>query len=599
MKTIYEIYFLPPSPLNYFSKVESFFEKLKNKEINYLILSFNTRRIEELIRFFPSYEKEISIWNRLKRISFPLIYKNIDFSKVNIPSLIRFYEVAKRVCEKIGEGTHILFLDKIFDLREVSEEIFELGFKNIVIFDKNYPEFLKIKVSNDFIRIYNPIGKKNMDSPYSMIFKERIEKEKDEKDVVYINASCEEFFYLTEKYFENSDEFFYKKEKKNFLKYKKIEDLFFKLEYLISYKGFCEKRNYSFLIDYVFEKFTEFLEEEKNLKEFRKILKEVYKDMYFKNQEKGKIFNPFPFKVYFPDKERYFLREIKPFEFLNEKEFLNFRKNFKVRKIGNNLLFFHKEKEEISSIVLRIEIKRENKILKKTLKENFFEKGKYYRINFENFKFKDGEIKLKEIHSKFYPYVIFEGIIKVKELNMNFLIPFKGESLKALSYRLKFCELKKGFVYLLYSPSYDFAIFSPFPYFFELENNEIRIKMEEGPFLLVFYPFPFNEKNIYENFFSYFFSPIKTSENMEFYKFFIIKEGIFFPYSLRQIGVKKFLLRGICISDSLKMYFPISFKEIKIMDLKGEKEIENPLIYENELIIENKRGKIITLLINL
>jgi len=597
MKTIYEIYFLPSSPLNYFSKVENFFEKLRNKEINYLILSFSTKRVEELIRFFPSYEKEISIWNRLKRISFPLIYKNLDFSKLSVPSLIRFYEIAKRICEKIGEGTHILFFDKIFDLREISEEIFELGFKNVVIFDKNYPEFSKIKISNDFIRIYNPIGKKNMNSPYSMIFKEKIEKEKEE-DAVYINASCEEFFYLTEKYFENSDEFFYKKEEKDFLKYKKIEDLFFKLEYLISYKGFCEKGNYSFLIDYVFEKFTEFLEGEKDFKEFKKILREVYKKMGFENEKNGKIFNPFPFKIYFPDKDKYLLREIKSFEFLNEKKFLNTRRNFKVRKLGNNIVFIHKEKEEISPLVLKIEIKRGNKILKETSKEKFFEKGKYYKINFENFKFEDGEIKLKEIYSQFYPYVIFEGIIKVKDFNVDFVIPFKGESLKALSYRLKFCELRKGFVYLLYSPFYDFAIFSPFPYFFEIGNNEIRIKMKEGPFLLVFYPFPFDEKNIYENFLSYFFSPIKIFENMEVHKFFIIKDGIFLPYSLRQIGLKKFLLRGICISDSLKINFPSSFKEIKIMDLKGEKEIENPLIYENELTLQNKKGKIITLLIN-
>ena len=598
MKTIYEIYYLPPSPLNYFSKIESFFEKLRNKEINYLLISFCTKRVEEVIKFFPSYEKEISIWNRLKRISFPIIYKNLDFSKISVFSLIRFYEIAKRICEKIGEGSHILFVDKIFDLREISEEIFELGFKKIVIFDRNYPEFSKIKVSDDFIRIYNPIGKKNMNSPYSMIFKEEIEKEKDEKDAVYINASFEEFFYLTEKYFENSDEFFYKKEEEDFLKYKKIEDLFFKLEYLISYKGFCEKRNYSFLIDYVFEKFTEFLEGEKDFGEFKKILREAYKNMGFGNYKNGKIFNPFPFKIYFPDKEKYLLREIKPFEYLDEKQFLNFRKNFKVRKIGNEIVFIHKEKEEIPPVVLKFEIRRKNKLLKKTLKESFFEKGKYYRVNFENLKFEDGEIRLKEIYSKFYPYVIFEGIIKVKDFNINFVIPFKGESLKALSYRLKFCELKKGFVYLLYSSIYNFAIFSPFPYFFEIENNEIRIKVKEGPFLLVFYPFPSDEKNIYENFFSYFFSPIKISENIELNKFFIIKDGIFFPYSLRQIELKKFLLRGICISDSLKINLPFSFKEIKIMDLKGEKEIENSLIYENELIMRNKKGKIITLLIN-
>lgn len=597
MKTIYEIYFVKPSSVNYFSKIGNFIEKIRENEINHLLLSFYTKRIEELLKFNPYLEKELFNWGKLKKISVPLIYKNLDFSKMHVVSLIRFYEMTKRISSRIDAGIHIFFLDKIFDLNEISEEIFELGFDKLIFFDKDYPEFSKIKLKNGMIMVYNPVGKKNTNSPYKMIFKEEIHKDK-EKDTIYINSSPEEFFYLTEKYFENSENFLYKGKKENLISLKKVEDLLFKTEYLISYAGFLNSLNLSLLIDYVFEEFTSIFEKKSNLKEFKIILNEVLEKIGFENIKNGKLFNPYPFTLLFPDRKKYLIKEVKPFEFAEEKEFLKISKNFKVRRIGNNFVFIHKKREDFHPLNLSIEIKRDEKIVKDSLKEVFFEKGKYYRIYFENFRLPQGEIKLKKIFSQFYPYVIFEGNIKGKNCEMLFKINLKEKIIKTLSHRFKILNTKKeGFVYLLYPQDLDFAVFSPFPFFFKIEEKGIDINLKEGPFLMVFYPFPENEKNIWRKFLPFIYSPLKIKEK-NICKMFTIKEGIFLLCSMRQVDFNKFILRGVSIGNYFNMQFFTTPKEVKLLDLKGEKEIKNLEVSHNEIKIDCKEGEMLTIFIN-
>lgn len=597
MKTIYKIYFVKPSSVDYFSKIGTFIEKIRENKINHLLLSFYTKRIEELLKFNPSLEKEIFNWGKLKKISFPLIYKNFDFSNMRVVSLIRFYEMAKRISSRIGGGIKIFFLDKIFDLNEISEEIFDLGFNKIIFFDKDYPEFSKIKLKNGMIMIYNPVGKKNTNSPYKMVFKEEICEDK-ENEAIYINSSPEEFFYLTEKYFENSENFLYKEKRENLMYMKKIEDLLFKTEYLISYSGFSNSLNLSLLIDYIFEEFTSLSKKKSNLKEFKAILNKVLEKIGFKNVENGKLFNPYPFTLFFPDRKRYLLKELKPFEFVFEKEFLKVSRNFKVRRMGNNFVFVHKKREDFSPLNLNIEIKRDGKIIKDSLKEVFFEKGRYYKIYFENFKLSEGEIKLKKIFSQFYPYVIFEGNIKEKNCEILFRVNLKGEIIKTLSHRFKILNAKgEGFAYLLYPQDFDFAIFSPFPYFFKIRDKGIELKFKEGPFLMVFYPFPENEKNIWDKFLPFIYSPLRIKEK-NICKMFTIKDGIFLLCSMRQVDSKKFILRGVSIGNSFSINFLTPPKELKLLDFKGEKEIKNLEISQNEVRINSSEGEMLTVFIN-
>ncbi len=598
MKTIYEIYFVKPSQIDYFSKIGTFIEKIRKKEINHFLLSFCTKRIEELLKFNPSLEKELFNWGKLKKISFPLIYKTLDFSKMRFVSLIRFYEMAKRISSRIDGGIHIIFLDKIFDLNEISEEVFELGFNKFIFFDKDYLEFSKIKLKNGMIMIYNPIGKKNTNSPYKMIFKENIDNKDKEDDTLYINSSPEEFFYLTEKYFENSESFIYKEKMENLLFIKKVEDLLFNTEYLISYSGFLNSLNFSLLIDYVFEEFTSVFEGKLSLREFKIILNKVLRKIGFENIENGKLFNPYPFTIFFPDRKKYLLKELKPFEFAEEKEFLRILKNFKVRKIGNNFIFIHKKREDFLPLNLNIEIKKDEKTIKDSLKEVFFERGKHYKIYFENLKFTKGEIKLKKIFSQFYPYVIFEGSVKGKNCEILFKINLTGERVKILSHRFKILTTKKeGFAYLLYSQNLNFAVFSPFPYLFKINEKEVELKIKEGPFLIVLYPFPESEKSIWDKFLSFIYLPFKIKER-DVCKMFAIKEGIFLLCSMRQVDYNKFILRGISIGDSFNIIFFTQPKEVKLLNLKGEKEVGSLEIFQNEVKINSKEGEMLTIFIN-
>jgi|Deesub1362A_J573_1020465.scaffolds.fasta_scaffold00141_74 hypothetical protein len=605
MKTIYEIYYIKPSSnIDYFLKIGKFLRELKEKKTNHFLLSFDTHKIEKLIDFSPSLQMEFSVWNRLKKISFPVIYKVLPFSELNVPVILRCYERGKDICARIGDGIDILFVDKLFDIDEVKEELLKLGFKKVVIFEKNYPRFLKIKMHEDIIMVYNPSGKENVSCPYSMVFKDSITERKEEnKEVIYMNTSPEEFFYLTERYFEKAENFTFKDSFKNkdFVSLKKIENLLFKIEYLISYKAFCNSLDYSYLQNYLFEEFVEFIDGKISLNKLKNILSNVQNKIGFSPRKTGSLFNPFPFSFQYADKRDYIIKEIQPYDFVYKKEVPRVPKTFKFRRSRKNeYLFLHKE-EDKEPLSLKLEIKKGDRIIRGLTRETSFEKGRYYRVDFEYLKFSDGEIKVKTIYSHFYPYVIFEGTIKGEETELWFYLNSENRSLKSLSHRLK-THVDRGhdYAYLLYPlKDIDFAVFSPFPFFFESVKNHTGIKLSKGPFMLVFYPYPQNEKDVYDKFLPYIYSPITVSEkNADNRIFFTVKDGIFILYSLKQIDLTKFLLRGLCVSRSLKIHFPTSPGEVKLMDLKLEKELEILPIKNNEIKIENKPGETISLLID-
>ncbi len=605
MKTIYEIYYIKPSSdIGYFLKIGEFLKELKEKKTNHFLLSFDTHKIEKLIDFTPSLQMEFSVWNRLKKISFPVIYRVLPFSELNVPVIIRCYEKGKNICTRIGNGIDILFVDKLFDIDEIKQELLQLGFKRVVIFKKNYPQFLKIKEGEDIIMVYNPIGKENVSCPYSMVFKDSIaERKKENKEMIYMNTSPEEFFYLTERHFEKAETFSYKNfvKKKDFVSLKKIENLLFKMEYLISYKAFCNSVDYSHLQNYLFEEFINFVDGKTTLSKLKNILSNIQNKIGFSPMKAGSLFNPFPFSFQYADKRDYIIREIEPYDFIYKKEVPRLTKAFKFRKSRRNeYLFLHKEKDT-EPLSLKIEIKNRDRIIKELTRETSFQKGKYYRIDFECLKFSDGEIKIKTIYSHFYPYIIFEGIIKGEETELWFYLNLEKRGLKSLSHRLKIhMNRVRDYVYLIYPlKNIDFAVFSPFPFFFESVKDCTGIKLSKGPFLLAFYPYPQNEKDVYEKFLPYIYSPIKLPEKSIDNKIlFTVKDGIFMLYSLKQIDLTKFLLRGLCVSNSLKIHFPTFPGEIKLMDLRFEKEIESLPIKNNEIKIENKTGKIITLLLD-
>lgn len=608
MRTIYEIYFVKgKDDVEYFLKVGEFLRALKEKKINHFILSFETKKIESLINFSPSLHMDLSVWNRLKKISFPPFYKILPFSDFTVTLLIKCYERGRRICERIGNGVPILFLNTLFDLDEIKKELIDLGINKVVIFEEGYPVFSKIPAGNNFIMVYNLKGKELSQSPYEMVLREKVLERKEKEDIIYVNASPEEFFYLTERHFENSNPFVYKekKRKKDFsLLLKKIETLFIKMEYLISYKSFSSSKNYAFLTDYLFEEFINLMDGRISIQVYKKILRRIQQLLGFEEKKSAKLFNPFPFRFHYPDRKMYVMREIKPFDFINYEEILRFTKCFKIRKIAKNeFVFIHKEKGDIEPLKLRFEIRKDGRALKEFSKEISVEKGKYYKITFENFKFSaKEEMRLKTIFSNFYPYVIFEGSIKGGSLELWYYLPFSNKGLKYLSHRLKIHidEKKEDFAYLLYpSKNLNFAIFSPFPFYFKKLTNTILIKIKEGPFLLVFYPFPENEKEIYHNFFPYIFSPLKISEKVSQKNiFFEIRDGIFILHSLKPIDSTKFILRGIGVTEGLRIYFPAPPGEVKLMDFDGEKEIGNLSLKNNEVKIENEAGEIITLFID-